>query len=156
MQLLAIIFLIIGIILLLIEILIPGFGVFGIFGVILIVTSFYMTTLFFKFGIIIVLLEMILALFIFYMLIKKMKRMQLFGKIVLSDSVKNKKEFANLEEFIGREGITKTALRPTGDAEFNGIIIEVISENGYIENNIKIKVTRILENKLYVKQLNCN
>ncbi|MDE6181986.1 MAG: NfeD family protein, partial [Eubacteriales bacterium] len=111
---------------------------------------------FFRFGIIIVLLEIIVCFLTFYTLIKKMKRMQLFGKIILSDSIKNKKEFANLEEFIGREGMTKTALRPTGDAEFNGVILEVMSENGYIDNNTKIKVTRILENKLYVKQLNYN
>lgn len=156
MQLLTIIFLIAGIILLGIELMVPGFGIFGILGVISILISWVMTILFFKFGIIIVLFEIVFISIGFYMLIKKMKKMQLFGKIILYDTNKNKKDFANLEEFIGREGITKTALRPAGNAEFNGITVEVVSDSGYIDNNTKIKVIKILENKLYVKQLNCN
>lgn len=158
MQLLTIIFLIVGIILLGIELIVPGFGIFGISGIISILISWIMTVSTFKFfGITIVLFEIIFISIGFYMLFKKMKKMQLFGRIILSDSNnKNKKDFANLEEFIGREGITRTALRPAGDAEFNGITIEVVSDSGYIDNNTRIKVTKFLENKLYVKPLNYN
>lgn len=156
MQALTIVLLILGVIFLAIELIIPGFGVFGVLGLIFISISGIATILFFKFGLIVVLIELIFIISVLYILIKKLKSKQLFSKIILSDNTNDVKEFANLEDFIGREGITKTVLRPAGNAEFNGVIMEVISDSGYIENNKKIKCIRILNNKIYVKKSNSN
>lgn len=156
MEILAIILLITGLIFCIIELIVPGFGIFGILGLILILISWALTIIFIPFGLLIVLIEVILGCYIFYLIINYIKRKQIFGKIVLYDIIKNKKEIANLDEFVGREGITTTALRPFGNAQFNSIILEVVSENGYINNNTKIKCTRVIENKLYVKQINSN
>ena len=61
-----------------------------------------------------------------------------------------------MEEFIGREGICKTDLRPFGSAEFNGIVLDVLSDDGYIKRNSLIKIIKFEDNKLYVRLVNSN
>lgn len=157
MHILAIVLLALGIFSLIVEMLIPGFGIFGVFGIIFIIASWGITLFVFKFGLLIVFFEIIFVSVFMFLLIKELKRRQIYCKLILCDILPNsKKDIGNLEDFIGREGTSKTALRPFGIAEFNGINIEVFSDNGYISNNIKIKVIRVSENKMYVKALNSN
>ena len=157
MEILVILLLIVGLTCLFIELLIPGFGVFGIIGIILILLSWGITIFTFKLGMVIVLIEIVLITTILYLTIKKLKRMQIYGKFILSDVVeKDKKQVGNMEEFVGREGICKTDLRPFGSAEFNGIILDVLSDDGYIKKNSLIKIIRFEDNKLYVRLINGN
>ncbi len=157
MEILVILLLIVGLTCLFIELLMPGFGVFGIIGIILILLSWGITIFTFKLGMVIVLIEIVLITTILYLTIKKLKRMQIYGKFILSDVVeKDKKQVGNMEEFVGREGICKTDLRPFGSAEFNGIILDVLSDDGYIKKNSLIKIIRFEDNKLYVRLINGN
>lgn len=157
MEILSMLLLIFGMMSLIFELLLPGFGIFGLFGMIFIILSWGMTIFLFKFGVLIVLTEIILLSLLVLIIVKQLKNMKLYRKIVLSDVVgKEQKEIINIEHFIGMEGLTKTDLRPFGTAQFNDIIIEVLSDDGYIKSNSKIKVMRIEENKIYVKPLNCN
>ena len=136
MEILIILLLIIGLASLIIELLMPGFGVFGITGVILMILSWGITIFKYTFGILIVLIELVAITLGLYFLIKRLKRMQIYGKFILSDVVeKDKKDIGNMEEFIGREGVCKTDLRPFGNAEFNGVVFEVLSDDGYIKKN---------------------
>ncbi len=157
MEILIILLLIVGLASLIIELLMPGFGVFGITGVILMILSWGITIFKYTFGIGIVLIELVVITLGLYLLIKRLKHMQIYGKFILSDVVeKDKKDIGNMEEFIGREGICKTDLRPFGNAEFNGVVFEVLSDDGYIKKNSLIKIIKFEDNKLYVRLVNGN
>ena len=157
MEILVSLLLIVGLAFLVIELLIPGFGIFGIVGIILMILSWGITIFSFKLGILIVLLEIFAITLGLYIFIKKLKRMQVYGKFILSDVLENdKKDIGNMENFIGREGVCKTDLRPFGSAEFNGIVLDVLSDDGYIKKNSIIKVIKFEENKLYVRLANAN
>ena len=150
--------LMIGITCLVVELLMPGFGIFGIVGIISLILSWGITLFTFKtLGIVFVLVQIVVMPFALYLVIKKFKRMQIYGKFILSDVVeKDKKQVGNMEEFIGREGICKTDLRPFGSAEFNGIVLDVLSDDGYIKRNSLIKIIKFEDNKLYVRLVNSN
>jgi membrane-bound ClpP family serine protease len=69
---------------------------------------------------------------------------QLQGKIV-------NKELLAMNISIGSEGKTKSPLRPTGLAEFEGKEIHVESSGMYIDPNTTVEVVSIEENKIIVK-----
>lgn len=157
MMYLALILLLIGIICLFTEVFIPGFGVFGITGIILTIISAVITVIFIPFGIIIVVSEIILLSLLMLIVLNYIKKHQLYGKIILDETLNyEKKEMGDLEYFLGKEGITKTPLKPFGNVDFNGVIIEAYSDGEYIQPHEKIKVINVHDNKIYVKRLNSN
>ena len=157
MEILITLLLIVGLLCVFIELLIPGFGIFGILGIIFIILSWVITIFTFKLGIVIVLIEIIFISVLLFLMIKKLKNMQIYGKFILSDVVQqDKKEVGNMEELVGREGICKTDLRPFGSAEFNGVVLDVLSDDGYIKRNSLIKIIKFEDNKLYVRLVNGN
>lgn len=154
---LAITLLLIGIACLFIEVFVPGFGVFGISGIISIIVSSIITVIFIPFGIIIVVSEIIIIALLMIAILNYIKRHQLHGKIILDESLNyEKNEMGDLDYFVGKEGITKTPLKPFGNVDFNGVTIEAYSDGEYIQSHEKVKVINVHENKIYVKKLNSN
>jgi membrane-bound ClpP family serine protease len=51
----------------------------------------------------------------------------------------------------GEEGITVSALRPMGSADFHGKIFEVKTSGEYVSNAIKIKIVKIRSNDILVE-----
>lgn len=154
---LCIFLLITGMFCLLTEAFVPGFGFFGIAGIILMVLSWILTAVFMPFGFIIALLEVVfLGGFVFF-LIKYMSRSNSISKLILNDvSESEMKEIEGVENLIGKQGRSKTSLRPFGIVDFNGITAEVYSSNGYINEHEKVKVTEIKDSKIYVSKVTDN
>lgn len=61
------------------------------------------------------------------------------------------KELLSSNLTVGSEGKTKSPLRPTGIAEFNGKEIHVESSGTYIDPNTSVEIISIEENKVIVK-----
>lgn len=53
----------------------------------------------------------------------------------------------------GEEGITVSALRPMGSADFQGKIFEVKTSGEYVSNAIKIKIVKIRSNDILVEPI---
>lgn len=154
MAYIAIILLLIGILLLFIELFIPGFGFFGITGIIAMLASAILTVIYIPYGAIVVISELIIIFIIGYLLVEYVRRNGFYGKIVLKDTLNedfNDTELLNT--YIGKEGVAKTPLRPCGNVIIEGKKLEAYSDGDYINSNDKIKAVRVFENKLYVKKL---
>lgn len=67
------------------------------------------------------------------------------------DSKVNEGMAAHLTE--GEEGVTVSALRPIGSAEFQGKIFEVKTSGEYVSNAIKVKIVRIRLNDIVVEPI---
>lgn len=147
--------LIIGAILLCVEMFIPGFGVFGISGVAMIVISAILTLLSGPLGAMIVLTELVVLAVIVYVALSYVKKRQLYGKIILSDVLDQPDtDSDDYMELIGRQGIVKTALRPVGTVEFNDMLLEAYAESGFIKKDQYVKVVRVDKRKIYVRPVN--
>jgi membrane-bound ClpP family serine protease len=55
---------------------------------------------------------------------------------------------------VGLEGISTTRLAPMGKVEFQGTATEVTSEDGVIDPRTAVTISKIQDNKIYVKRAN--
>lgn len=157
MTYLAIALLVVGAICLMTEIFIPGFGFFGITGIVCLIISSIITVLFVQFGAFIVVGEIFVLVFAVFAAVKYIKNHQLQGRLILDETLDNdKNEIGDIDYFLGKEGITKTSLRPFGDVDFNGVVVGVCSEGDYISPHQKVKVVKISDSKIYVKKTDTN
>ena len=154
---LAIVLIIIGAVLICAEAFLPGFGVCGISGLIAFIGGIVLTIISSPIGLFIALGELgVLALLIFTA-IRYIKRKQLHGKLIL-DSVADLEppEHGDLSYFMGKEGVTKTTLRPYGKVDFNGTGVEASADGQYIPENVRVKVIDVSGRKVTVKPLQTN
>lgn len=153
---------------------VPGFGVTGISGIVLIVTSLVLTLVFnvgFKFKFdpefnasayvskmtILVLVSSLAGFFLSLWLGKKLILAETrFGSLALRTGLESDKGFTSQdmrnEKYIGREGVAQTILRPSGKININGDILDATAEHGYIEAGEKVKVSKFENAQLFVKK----
>lgn len=161
-----IILFLIGIILLAAEIfVIPGFGVAGIGGILLIIISLFLSLTpsgpFFNFETIslavVQLAGALSAAFILILVLAKfLPKSRSFSKLILDQSEKSEEGFVSYpseKNLIGAEGVALTTLRPAGTAEINGKRIDVITDSEYVQRGSKIVVERVEGIKVVVKKI---
>ena len=110
---------IVGLALVFAEMLIPGFGVFGILGsVCLLGTAFLVAKVY---GITAFLITVVLLVIAFALMIVLAKKSGFYNKVVLRDK-QEAQDFdeSTLQGLLGAEGVTQTTLRPYGVADFQG------------------------------------
>ena len=148
---------VIGTVLIMVEIVVPGFGAAGISGGIALIVGLILgsagnlTYAMFSLLIIVALL-IIFAVVIF--------RSALRGKLSRSPVVLNTSIDAgstelcddNMQSLIGLRGKTTTALRPSGIAVIDGRRLDVVSPNEFIEKGEDIIVERVEGVKILVRR----
>ncbi len=163
----------IGFGLLMVEIFaIPGFGLFGISGIVLMVGSLVLSLVFnigFDFhytpkgsilnNFLLVLTSLIIGFFLSLWLSKKLfTTATRYGSLALNTTLDNKEGFVSadaiaLQKLVGKEGITHTFMRPAGKVEIENELYDAVSETGVIEKNIPVKVIRFENAQLVVTAL---
>ena len=155
MEYIALVLLICGALLLLTEFFVPGFGFFGISGIICVVVSALITIIFVPFGPFIVLAEAAILALLGYLAFEYFKRHSKDSRIILNETLNEDKNNAEtLRSYIGREGITRTPLKPFGNISIDENYIEAYSDGEFIGANEKVLVVREYEKKLYVRRIN--
>lgn len=144
----------IGLLLIAIEVLIiPGIGIAGILGVLSLIGAVFIS--FSMYGAttgLIILGAIIFILIIFTWIIL---RSDTWKKLTLNDSIKSRVN-TTIEEnslVIGDTGIVTARLSPIGKARFNSTEAEVKSIEGIINSGEKIKIIKIEDNTIIVKQI---
>ena len=61
------------------------------------------------------------------------------------------KDHEEMEALMGKRGVTTTTLSPVGNAEFDGVRLEVLSEDAFIEKGTPVQVIRTEGNKIIVR-----
>jgi membrane-bound serine protease (ClpP class) len=62
-------------------------------------------------------------------------------------------EAQRVDDWIGREGVAQTVLRPAGMAMIGGQRLDVEAESGMIESGSPIKIVAVHKNRLVVRKL---
>jgi membrane-bound serine protease (ClpP class) len=160
---------IIGIILIVIEIfLIPGFGVTGIIGITLVLGGLTMAMVD-KIPAGPVNMQKLSPVFESFAIVVLSITIALFGSIYLSSKIIGNRQFRlalqaeqskskgfvgvdinTLNSLIGKTGRSVTVLRPAGKVEIEGNIYDAISNSGFIENNLPIRVVKTEASQVYV------
>lgn len=145
-----------GLSLLVVAIIVPGFGlpeigslVFISTGVILALDS--VTTAVLSLSIAIIITTLITML-----LLKLGYNSKHLNKIILKSNHTSDKGYLStnkMDKYLNREGISKSELRPSGFVLIDNIKLDVLAESGFIEKNTKVKVIRVEGSKIFVRRI---
>lgn len=148
-----VILMLVGVGLLVFEMYLPGFGVPGTLGSILMVIGFVLIKPTLSQGLLLfVILAAILCVALSICLYTASKGRLNKSKLVLNDVAVSADAAENndLNYFIGKTGVTNTALRPSGIGEFDGVKLNVVSDGDFIPANTGIKVLSVEGNRIVV------
>ena len=152
----AVIMLIIGFALVVVEMYIPGFGAPGIIGIILLVAGVISTNPTPLQALVLALIIVVLLCIAFTICIRTVSKGR-FSKtpLVLNDVSTGKEADDRAEDmsyFVGHTGQTHTALRPAGIAEFDGVKLNVVSDGDFIAQGVEVRVERVEGNRIVVRE----
>lgn len=144
---------IIGVALLVVEIfVIPGFGIFGAVGIILMIGALFLGLIsdfplvdwsMIQMATIQLALAFIFAIIIIYVLLKFLPKSQIWNKLVLNRNIDEQSGYTSeikTKELVGKSGKALTDLRPSGSAIIEKNRIDVVTNGEYIIKGTKIIV----------------
>lgn len=142
---------VIGVVFGVIEMCIPGFGVFGGLGGLLCIAGIILRVLVNASWIVTILILILVIGFFTTMFIvvgKSAKSGRLSkSALVLSGTAVSTERSENLNDFsylLGKIGVVKTSLRPVGKVEIDGELYDVVSQSAQvIDKDLQIKVVKI-------------
>ena len=148
-----------GVILLVVEAFMPGFGLPGISGIALQVAAVVITYLnhgaVAALGMTLIILS-IIAIAISVSLHSAAKGKLSKSKLILNDVESNEAGYRSTEDleiFLGREGATTTVLRPTGMADFDGVRLNVTSEGEFVPAGERVRIVRVEGSRILVRTI---
>lgn len=144
-----------GLILLGVEIfVVPGFGVFGITGILTLLASIYLSLVgqfstaadYSQAGLVLS-AAMILMLMSAWVLIRSLPDNQrlIRSNVILGGRLSKETGYVSAQvraDLVGAEGVTLTALRPSGSARVHGERLDVVADSGWIEAGMPVRVVR--------------
>lgn len=155
----ALVMMIAGFMLLVIEMYIPGFGLAGISGTALMVGGIALMGPTPLQALILVLISVIALGIAFSLAMRSISKGRLSrSKLVLNEALnqKSETEAEDLACFVGMVGQTHTALRPAGIAEFDGVKLNVVSDGDFVSNHRHVRVERVEGNRIVVRETDAN
>ncbi len=148
------ILLILGLILVFIEMLLPGFGAPGISGAICLVVGIGMMTKTLEQTLTLAIIVVVAIAVMMTIVVLFFHRGRDRSPIKLQEKMEAPEGFLNesdIKYLVGKEGVALTDLRPAGKCDIDGITFDVRSEGQYINKGSVIKIVRVEGNTLIVK-----
>ena len=134
-----------GLLLLVAEAFMPGFGIVGGTGLLLLVIGIITTARNLTQALVMIIILLLLAGILLLFVLRSAKKGVIAKRLVLHTADRHEDGFRTSEDtsgMTGRTGVTLTVLRPSGSAEFDGERLDVVSEGTYIGKGVKVKVIR--------------
>ena len=147
--------LITGVALLVVEVFVPGFGLPGISGMVLLVIGIALTwnTYGPVAGLAVTLIALALAGISISVSVKSAATGKLSKSALILKETTQTVDHEETEALLGREGTTMTVLNPVGVADFDGVRLNVVSEGTYLEKGVKVQVTKVEGTKIIVREI---
>ncbi len=154
----ALVFLIAGVVLLTVEMFLPGIGIFGGLGFICLVLfiAFQAKTLT-EALILVLIIAAIVTIFVL-ILVRSFKKGRIYrsGIVLKNEQTREEGFFAgsDMSHIMGKQGVSVTVLRPAGTAAFDGERIDVLTEGEFIPAGTPVEVVRVSGMRVFVKKAN--
>jgi len=150
MNAITIILFVLGIIFCAVEMCVPGFGVFGIVGTLMIIAGIIVRIvcggdlMMLLYMIIIALVLFVLMFFVFSKLITKSRlaKTPFFSvdPAVSEGKTEGTKDFSAL---VGAVGVAQTTLRPVGKAMFDNQTVDVVARDGFVQQGAEVECIEV-------------
>lgn len=135
-----------GCIFIVLEIFIPGFTLTGVIGILGYLTSINLAFSDYKYGLLAIIISLNLNIAFLRFMFKKgytLKGLTHFVLSTQSNLKENKEEINELEKLIGKEAKSISSLGPTGFVLVDEVKYNAISYDGYLDNNLDLKVIAV-------------
>ncbi|AZR73163.1 peptidase S14 [Anoxybacter fermentans] len=135
---------------------VPGFGITGLTGIVLVVASLFLTFENAVLGVYAISIALILALITFVFLIRYFGNTRIWNKIALNAAQTKEDGYlvpGQRKTLIDKEGEALTPLHPAGTALIDGERVDVISQSSYIPKGSRIKVIKVEGTKVIVREI---
>lgn len=153
---LGIILMIVGFGLVGLELTMPGFSIPGISGIISLAFSVLLLAQTVRQGILLVLIILVILIIMGFIIFRFLSKGKFSKRLVLTEELDKEKGYTsspNLTYLVGKRGIAQTDLRPTGIGDFEGILIDVLSEGTYIAKGAPLLIQRVEGAKVIVREI---
>lgn len=145
-----------GVVLLIVEAFMPGFGVPGISGIILLLAGVAMT--WYEYGAMVGLGTTVAVLALVGVAISVSLKSASSGRLSKSDLILNDTETppsenADMQLLVGKEGVVKNTLRPVGTAEFDCGKLHVTSDGEYVSEGQRVRIVRVEGTQIFVNKI---
>jgi membrane-bound serine protease (ClpP class) len=153
-HLLEIILLIAGAALIFFELHIPGLGIFAFGGIGCILASFFLTLGGDMAALNILGGSLAVAIIIFIIIVRRLPSSQLWARLVLKNTENSQEGFSsgiNYLDYLDKDGVTLTLLRPAGIIDIGGVHLDVVSEGQYIVAGTRVKVVAVSGSRIVVR-----
>ena len=150
---------VLGIVLLVVEMFMPGFGIPGISGIVLLIASVVFTWM--QYGEVAGLGVAVIVLAIGGLAITLSLRSASKGRLsrsplMLKGGQSREEGFVAMEDlsgFVGQTGLTTTVLRPAGNADFDGERLNVVSNGEFIPKGAKVIIKHVEGARILVEKV---
>lgn len=145
-----------GLTLLVVEAIVPGFGLPGIGGIIFVFIGIVLAVDSVATALLSLSIAIIITSIITVILIKMGFKSKLIGKVVLNSNHTSDRGYLStnsMYDYLDKEGIAITELRPTGFIEIDGIKIDALAQSGYISKDTIIRVVKVEGSKIFVRRV---
>lgn len=147
---------IVGVIFIIIEILTPTVGLLAGIGVVAIFYSLILAMGGDINAIYMMAISLVIAIIIFAIIIKKLPSSKLWKKIILTNTSSTEQGYVSsvdYSQYLNKEGIVLTELRPSGSVEIDGVPVDVVSEGKFISKGEKVRVVKIEGMRIIVRKV---
>ena len=154
MDMIGIVLLIAGFLLIGVEMVVPGFGIPGISGIVCLILGIVCSADSVKQGLtitIIVVVLLAIMLTVGLLILKKVN-----PPFVLEDNLKVENNYLSSQDLgylVDKTGNASTDLRPCGKCNIEGVEFDVRTDGNYIKKGEQIKIIRIHENSIIVQKI---
>jgi membrane-bound serine protease (ClpP class) len=144
-----------GIVLLLVEAFVPGFGVFGFGGIGCMVASIFLAVPTPELATQYLMWTAVAFTFTLFAILRALSRRGLGKALTLKQhhAPTYVPARADLSAMVGREGVALTTLRPAGTAQFGNDKVDVVTEGEFLKAGTPIKVMRVDGARVLVRSL---
>ena len=149
----AILLLVIGFVLVVVEMYVPGFGIPGISGIICLIAGVWLKADSALEALVLVVVLIALLCVALSIAIHSVSKGRLAkSKLVLHETATEIDRVGenDLKFYVGREGVTTTVLRPAGMGEFDGVKLNIVSDGEFIAAGEKVRVQAVEGNRIVV------
>ena len=146
--------LLLGMILIIVEVFLPGFGLPGISGIALVGVGILMVG--WHFGTLTAVAVLLVLIAVLALLISWVLRQASSGKGRHGELFLREKSDYELHEdmqvLVGKAGKTTSVLRPAGIGDFDGVRLNVVTEGSFIEKDVPIEIVRVDGSRIVVRE----
>ncbi len=138
------------------ELMVPGVGIFGIVGVLLLFGSlFYMLGANLQ-GVFILAGGIVVAAVLFYLIVRHLPKSRLFSKVALLNRSTKEKGYVSHGDksaYLHQKGRTITILRPAGTIRIGNERVDAVSNGGFIDRDVDVRVVQVDGSRVVVEPI---